>query len=612
MGFQETFYNFLKKFNKTKIEDKIYDQDKKLLDLGKLLTDEELERTLALVDSGSVFGTSFFQKFFDLAVGRNQRYEEYEQIYYRIPEASAALQMYTDLILSPNVGDRNNELVYLKEPGNLGNRAKIYAEILIKKTKLTEILPNIIFTSCLYGDCFVELNKTRESIKYIIHSPKNVTLITDMVSGIEAGILVYQDNKESAIKKLLSDKFPSLNVEFPKKLVTIVSSENFGVSMSETDEGEISKYIENQIKDLVKDTLSYEQAKFKYIPPSKYSRFPIYYNNFYFPYGTSLFDTIRGVSKQLLLIEAALGVAKISRSPLRYKYLVEVGTTPQDKIRTLLEGVKNRIKKNKVIDFESGYSFDTIPDMLSPEEDIWIPVVNGTRMLDMEPIDTGSTETFTNDAEYFKKKLIGALGIPPAYLAEEQGASTRALLTLEDIRFSRTIKKYQSDLNFGLNDLINKSLIMIKNPELAGQLEISLPKPKNVEDNVRVENIANRLSVASSFISTFPNIPKLWVLKEIVGLSDSDIDDMKDDIETQKDLIIFNEQTVGESSGEGGETPLGDAFNEPGADFGEEIPNGEEGDPFEMSGEPETSSDTDLNLEALESIPEDETNPKKL
>jgi hypothetical protein len=244
LGFQETFYNFLKKFNKAKIEDKIYDQDKKLLDLGKLLTDEELERTLALVDSGSVFGTSFFQKFFDLAVGRNQRYEEYEQIYYRIPEASAALQMYTDLILSPNVGDRNNELVYLKEPGDLGNRAKIYAEILIKKTKLTEILPNIIFTSCLYGDCFVELNKTRESIKYIIHSPKNVTLITDMVSGIEAGILVYQDNKESAIKKLLSDKFPSLNVEFPKKLVTIVSSENFGVSMSETDEGEISKYIE--------------------------------------------------------------------------------------------------------------------------------------------------------------------------------------------------------------------------------------------------------------------------------------------------------------------------------------------------------------------------------
>lgn len=533
---------YLQQYNRLNYDSQIYDDSGKKLDISKLIPQRELSKLLQTISSSNIFGQSMFEKFFDLQIGRAARYTEYEQILYRIPEASQALQVYVDSILSPNVGDRENQMIFdINEDNAVDIKAKTLAEVILRRSGFFDILPQIIYTSLLYGDSIVELDSTESGIRYVLHTPKNCTILYDLKTDIELGILIQMDEDSSKLLDMLSYAYPTLNIEIPERYVSIVSDVR---RMDDYQE----KHVEQQIKSLIEDLFKDHGAKYKYLSPKRYTKFPIYYNNLYYPYGTSLFDPVRSIAKQLLLVESALSIYRATRTPLRTLWNIEVGSTPEAEIPSLINGIMDRIRRQKVIDPENAgtTSLDSIPEMLSLEEDIWSPSINGNSLIRAEPISGGDISPYINDAEYFKKKLIASLGLPPAYLAEEQAAGTRALLTLEDIKFSRTIRKYQTDINNSLNDLINTCFLLTNNSQFYNKVTLSLPEPKTVEDNVRIENISNRLNVADSFMSSFPNIPKLWVLKNMIGLSDDDIEDMVKMIEDQKQLPIFNEQKPGE------------------------------------------------------------------
>lgn len=564
----------VKHYSKIHKNNEIYDESAKKLDISQLIPKRELSKLLQTVTSTNVYGNSIFEKFFDIQMGRAARYAEYEQILYRIPEASHALQIYVDSILAPNVGDRDNQMKFNTYNNDLISRkARAEANILLDKSNFFDILPQVIYTALLYGDAFIELDPTSSGIRYILHTPKNCSILYDVKTDIEIGLLVQQQQSESKIVDMLSYIYPTLNVNMPNDVVSIVSNI---YNSNSTEE----KFVEKQIKELVEDLLRDQGAQYKYLSPKRYVKFSIFYNNMYYPYGTSLFDSIRSIAKQLLLIEAALSIYRATRTPLRTIWNIEVGATPESEIPSLINGIMNKVRRQKVIDpeLEGTTSLDSIPEIMSLEEDIWSPSINGQPLIKVDNLPGGDISPYINDAEYFKKKLIGALGIPPAYLAEEQGASTRALLTLEDIKFSRTVKKYQSDINQALTDLIDICFILVGHSELCGKVKLSLPEPKNIEDNIRIENINNRLSVADNFLNLFPNVPKLWVLKNIVGLTDDDIDEMEDAVEDQKKYVILSEQEFGnDEEEEGGRVGGGMSSFEEGLDLGPE----EEPLPFE-------------------------------
>ena len=563
----------------------IYDEIGKKLDLTKMVPPQDLSRVLQTMATSGYSGLSLFEKFFDLSMGRAGRYTEYEQLLYRVPEAAQALQIYVDSILAPNVGNRENQMMFDSYSNYNSKTSEIglkLAQSILKQTDFYDILPQIIHTSLLYGDSFLELDKTSSGIRYILHAPKNVTILYDKKTDIELGILIQQTSDHSNILKMLSYVYPSLAIPAPSRIVSVVSNI---VSKNPPNKAEL-KTAEQQIEELLKDLVKDYGATYKYLPPSKYVKFSVFCNNMYYPYGTSLFDSIRSVAKQLLLIESALAIYRATRTPLRTLWTVEVGSTPEDQISGLINGIMNRIRRQRVIDPDvgGGTAIDSIPEIMSLEEDIWTPSINGSSLIKAEPINPADTSAYTEDAEYFKRKILAGLGIPPAYLASEEGASTRALLTLEDIRFSRTVKKYQTDFNDSLNILINNCFILLNKPELINSVIISLPEPKNIEDNIRIENINSRINTADSFMSSFPNVPKLWVMKNIVGISDQEIEEMEEALKEQENHSIFKEQYGTEeeqrSSGGGGGSFPSD-FNEPTEEeFSEEEFVGKE-EPFE-------------------------------
>lgn len=560
----------------------LYNEHLKTLDLKQLLPEEALKNAFKQITSGSIQGSKIASAYFDVQLGRFERYKEYEDIYYRIPEAAEALHIYVDHILSPNLGPSMNTLEIFETNNTFGPTAKKFADFIIDKTDFIDLMPSIVFTTCLYGDCFLELIKHKTGVSFNVYDPKNISLIYDQRTGIEAGILVFLNNdktnnhngqpnygNKSKLAELISKVYPIINMNLSNNMVNTILSDKRKSTFADNT----TKY--EEIKQLLRDLLANEDIDFKYLPPSQYTKFSIFYNNMYYPYGTGLFDPTRSIAKQLLLVEAALASYRATRTPIRNKYLVEVGSTIEAEIPSLVTNVKDRIKREKVLDGELN-GFDSIPNFLGIEEDMWIPVINGVPTLNIEQLPVPTLDPYINDADYFKKKVLGSLGIPPSYLAEENTTSTRALLTLEDIRFARTIKKYQKDLNVGLNDMINNSFVLLNQSQLVKQVKIALPEPTGIESKLRMDELNSQVDAAQKFISLFPKVPKTYILNNLMGMNDDDLEEMKSYIEKDKrykDIIGPSEEKGEDEFGAGlggldgmdfdmGEEELPEAFSE--------------------------------------------------
>jgi len=392
--------------------------------------------------------------------------------------------------------------------------------------------------------------------------------LIDKMTDIELGLIVQLDtDQKSLLVDLLAKNLPTLQIELPQqRRNTVVVSSETKKPMSEREIQDLTLIINDAVKEM--------GAKIKYIQPSHYVHMSITSNNMYSPYGTSVLDAVRSIAKQLLLNEAALSIARVTRAPSRKLFGVECGNMPESEVPSFIEGVKNQIKRDKVIDTSKGLSIDSIPDLLSIDEDYWSRTVGGTSLLTIESIPGDDLSTNIEDMEYWKKKLLSSLGVPPAYLANEEGTSTRALLTLEDVNFARQIKKLQTDINIGLNQLVDNCLIIMGYPELVGSVTISLPEPQNLEDNIRLENMSNRISVASDLKGMIPNISMKWLAKNIIGLTEEELQKMEKEKEEEKKMTIFKnpeDENMGEMGGSSG-GGFGDVETFGESDFGSEEP----------------------------------------
>ena len=100
----------LRQYTVEKTKSTIYDESAKTLDITKLMPQKDLAQILERITSNTgIYDQTFVDKFFDMSLGRIERYSDYEQIVQRIPEVSQALHMYVDSILSPDVGESDLE-----------------------------------------------------------------------------------------------------------------------------------------------------------------------------------------------------------------------------------------------------------------------------------------------------------------------------------------------------------------------------------------------------------------------------------------------------------------------------------------------------------------------
>ena len=252
------------------------------------------------------------------------------------------------------------------------------------------------------------------------------------------------------------------------------------------------------------------------------SHFRLLGNDAFLPYGASVLEGARRVWRQLILIEDAMLVYRVIRSPERRVFYIDVGNIPPENISDYLEQAQSSLKRNAVVDKNTG-QVDLRYNPLSVDEDYFLPVRGGESGTRIETLAGGSNTTAIEDVEYIQKKLFAALKIPKAYLGYDEDIGSKATLAQEDIRFSRTIQRIQKTLISELNKI---AMIHLYSHGYTGDslldFELKLCNPSSVAQQQKLDLIRTKFEIAAQAPEGF--VDREWIRKHIIDLNDDEIE----------------------------------------------------------------------------------------
>ena len=318
------------------------------------------------------------------------------------------------------------------------------------------------------------------------------------------------------------------------------------------------------------------------------SHFRLLGNDAFLPYGSSVLEGARRVWRQLILIEDAMLVYRVIRSPERRVFYIDVGNIPPENIADYLEQAQTSLKRNAVIDKTTG-QVDLRYNPLSVDEDYFLPVRGGESGTRIDTLAGGSNTTAIEDVEYIQKKLFAALKIPKAYLGYDEDIGAKATLAQEDIRFSRTIQRIQKTIVSELNKIAMIHLYTngYKDESLL-DFTLKLSNPSSIAQQQKLELIRTKFDIASAAPEGF--VDKEWIRKHIIDLNDDEIariekgrvkDKLRDmELEgvqlPQQNQLLFGDEGETQEDNQQSDSSDSDLFGSSGGDEGES--GGDEGE----------------------------------
>jgi uncharacterized membrane protein YgcG len=252
------------------------------------------------------------------------------------------------------------------------------------------------------------------------------------------------------------------------------------------------------------------------------SHFRLLGSDAFLPYGSSVLEGARRIWRQLILIEDAMLVYRVIRSPERRVFYIDVGNIPPENVADYLEQAQTSLKRNAVVDKTTG-QVDLRYNPLSVDEDYFLPVRGGDTGTRIDTLAGGSNTTAIEDVEYIQKKLFAALKIPKAYLGYDEDIGAKATLAQEDIRFSRTIQRIQKTIISELNKVAMIHLYTHGySEEDLMHFELKLSNPSSIAQQQKLELIRTKFEISGSAPEGL--LDREWIRKNILDLNDDEIE----------------------------------------------------------------------------------------
>lgn len=398
------------------------------------------------------------------------RYADYEDMDDYV-ETSGALDLYADESTQPDP-ETGKSLWIEADVGDIKDKLD---HLFTKRLKIEEEIWEISRSLCKWGNNFEELLLNDDGVVGLSHLPAPSVRRIEKDKGF---LLGFVQSITGTGFTLMPEQFEKI-MENPKERASYQDAQNA----------------------LFED---WQVAHFRFRSKLRRSR-----------YGYSVLEPARWIWKRLLLLEDAALIYRLTRSPSRYVFTVDVGNVPRNEIPAYLERMKNQLKKKKIVDPKTG-KLSMRFNPLAYDEDFFLPSVGGT---DLAKVDTLNGPTFPvmEDIEYFLKKLHTALKIPS--MGDDE-AGTKAALTMRDVRWARTIMRVQRELRNGLKRIGNTHLVALGIDPAAVDWEIVMVTPSQIFELAQLEVRNARVEFADRMEKWVSNY---WIMRNVFGYSDEEI-----------------------------------------------------------------------------------------
>ena len=294
------------------------------------------------------------------------------------------------------------------------------------------------------------------------------------------------------------------------------------------------------------------------------AHFRILGNDKHAPYGTSVLEPARRIWRQLTLLEDAMMAYRITRSPERRVFKIDVGgIAPQD-VEQYMQKVMTQMKRHQVVDPSSG-RVDLRYNPLSIEEDYFIPIRGGQSSTEITNLPGGQFTAQIEDVKYLRDKLFSALKVPQSYLSMGDGATEdKTTLAQKDIRFARTIQRLQRVILAELEKIgiIHLYTLGYRGDDLLN-FKLSLNNPSKIAEMQELEHWKSKFDIAAAATEGF--FSRRWISENLLGLSQDEYLRMQREMYTDRKFMAGLE-AAGQPPEEGGGGDLGGIDDDFGGD----------------------------------------------
>ena len=256
------------------------------------------------------------------------------------------------------------------------------------------------------------------------------------------------------------------------------------------------------------------------------AHFRLLTDNNYLPYGRAYIEPARRLFKQYTLMEDAMLIHRIVRSPDKRVYYLNVGSIPPNEVENFMQKTISTMKRTPFIDQETG-QYNLKYNQQNLLEDYFIPVRNGDQVTKIDTLP-GLQYAGIEDVTYLRDKLFAALRVPKAFMGYEKDLTGKATLAAEDIRFARTIDRIQ---RITLSELYKIALVHLYTQGYTAEeltnFELHLTTPSIIYDQEKIALLTQKVELAQKIMDS-KLLPTDWIYDNIFHLSQDQYDEYRD------------------------------------------------------------------------------------
>ncbi len=244
---------------------------------------------------------------------------------------------------------------------------------------------------------------------------------------------------------------------------------------------------------------------------------------------------------QLMMIEDALVIYRLSRAPERRIFYIDVGNLPKVKAEQYLRDVMQRYRNKLVYDANTGEIRDD-KKFMSMMEDFWLPRREGGRGTEITTLPGGQNLGEITDINYFQKKLYRALNVPESRLQGDTGFSMgrSSEILRDEIKFSKFVGRMRKRFSSMFSDML-KTQLLLKNvitPEdweyMADHIQYDFLYDNHFAELKEAELLTERLNLlatAEPYIGKYYS--QEYVRRKILRQTDGEIIEMDEQIKKE-------------------------------------------------------------------------------
>jgi hypothetical protein len=165
-------------------------------------------------------------------------------------------------------------------------------------------------------------------------------------------------------------------------------------------------------------------------------------------------------------------------------------------------------------------------NQMAVDQDYFIPVRDPAQASPIETLPGAQNLAEIADIEYIQKKLLTALRVPKAFLGFEEVVGDGKNLSLQDIRFARTINRIQKSMIAEMNKIAIIHLFLLGFEDELSNFTLGLTNPSTQADLLKIDVWKEKVLLYKDAVTAIEGIAPVsvtWAKKHVLGFSDEEI-----------------------------------------------------------------------------------------